>query len=75
MATFSHNQTHFNSQEMDLIENKSRRVTETHRDEHGQTIGYWLESVYGDTTYLTQQELDQLNLNLKLKEDGEKHHQ
>jgi len=57
---------------MDLIENKFRRVTETRRDEHGQTIGYWLESVYGDTIYLTQQELDQLNL--KLKEDGEKHH-
>jgi len=51
-----------------MLEDRSRMVTQEHRDESGQIIGYWLESAYGDSTYLTQEEFSQLQAKLKRDE-------
>lgn len=58
---------------MKALDDQYRGIIRPHLDDAGRTIGYWLESVYGDTVYLTQRELDQLKSNLK--ENGEWHHE
>jgi len=51
-----------------MLGDRSRMVSQEHRDESGQIIGYWLESAYGDSAYLTREEFSQLQAKLKRDE-------